>query len=135
MISRLYDQLADYTLSLRDEYFIHQLIVDTFAAQTFDKNTIPVKITFALVGLYLVNEKGFTGKQVQNVHIALSRKSKKWLTFPKPKEETTINIEDVLRVPDSQKQEMIKKWSQSVWEIWKGEKEIIAALLKQYMDI
>ncbi len=60
-----YNELSYYTLALRDPAFIHQHIVDAFAAQTADEHTRPIKLTFALAGLYLHVEKGFTGRQVQ----------------------------------------------------------------------
>jgi hypothetical protein len=60
-----YDQVRYYTLSLGDPAFIHQHVVDAFIAQHADENTKPIAITFALVGLYLHVEKGFSGQQVQ----------------------------------------------------------------------
>jgi hypothetical protein len=35
----------------RDPSFIHQYVVDAFAAQQADEQTKPMKLTFALVGL------------------------------------------------------------------------------------
>ena len=49
----LYHELSAYTLSHPDPSFIHQYVVDAFAAQTADENTKPIALTFALVGLYL----------------------------------------------------------------------------------
>ncbi|MGB4837418.1 MAG: hypothetical protein WBP08_00365 [Saprospiraceae bacterium] len=51
-------ELSYYTLGHKDMgYFIHQHIVDAYQAQTADKDTKPIAITFALVGLYLYLEK------------------------------------------------------------------------------
>jgi hypothetical protein len=58
----LYDQLSLYTLSHADPSFIHQHVVDAFAAQHADDRTKPITLTFALVGLYLHAERGFSGK-------------------------------------------------------------------------
>ena len=92
----------------------------------------PIATTFALVGLYLVNERNYTGKQVQQVHIALAKKSKAWSHFPTPKEKTWITIKEVTQSPDNKKQELIKQWSKSVWKIWKPEKEKIVAMIERY---
>jgi hypothetical protein len=60
-----YDELAYYTLAHPDPGFIHQNIVDAFAAQTATEADKPIKIAFALVGLYLCTVKGRTGRQAQ----------------------------------------------------------------------
>ena len=57
----LYDELAFYTLELRDPEFIHQHIVDAFAVQHAGPDSKPIAIVFGLLGLYLYLEKNFTG--------------------------------------------------------------------------
>lgn len=131
----LYHTLSYYTLSLGDFYFIHQLAVDAYAAQHYGPRVKPIGITFALVGLYLVNERDYTGRQVQRVHMALAKKSKVWPSFRAPKEKAALTVQDVVRVPDEQKQEMIKKWHVSVWDVWNSESELIAHLLKTHLEI
>jgi hypothetical protein len=115
---------------LGDSYFIHQLAVDAYGAQHYGPQVKPIGITFALVGLYLVNERGYTGWQVQRVHMALAKKSKVWRDLTAPKEKAALTVHDVIQAPDERKREMIKKWHASVWGIWKSEKETIARLLK-----
>lgn len=125
-------ELYYYTLSLHDSYFIHQLVVDTYAAQHFPGDGKPIMITFALVGLYLVNEKNFTGKEVQNAHLKLAGKGKVWPEFKIPADKNWLTVSDVFNVPDGKKQEMIKKWSKSVWNIWLPEKEKIQKFLSPF---
>ena len=48
-----YHELCYYTLAHRDPSFIHQHVVDAFAAQHADEKTKPIKLTFALVGALL----------------------------------------------------------------------------------
>jgi hypothetical protein len=60
-----YNELCYYTLPHGDPAFIHQHVVDAFAAQTCSENDKPIKLTFALAGLFLYVEKQFTGRQVQ----------------------------------------------------------------------
>ena len=48
-----YDRLCAYTLNRGDAAFIHQHVVDAFAAQHAGGHTKAITITFALVGLYL----------------------------------------------------------------------------------
>jgi hypothetical protein len=127
-------EVSYYTLSLRDSYFIHQLVVDAYCAQHASSKSKPIAIPFALVGLYLVNERNGTGKDAQNAHIKLAKLnySKQWPRFEIPKEKNWITVKDVVKVPDNKKQDMIKQWSKSVWEIWKSEKERIEELLQKY---
>src|SRR5262249_16749859 len=60
-----YYELAYYPLALRDPSFIHQHLVDAFTAQYASEQTKPIALTFSLVGLYLLVERQFTGRQVQ----------------------------------------------------------------------
>jgi hypothetical protein len=128
----LLHKLSYYTLELRDPEFIHQLIVDTYMAQHFGQKVKPMGITFALVGLYLVNEKGYTGKMVQDVHVRLANAnlSKSWPYFPQPTKKSSITVKTVLESPDKKK--AIKDWSESVWDIWKDQKGSIAELLGNF---
>jgi hypothetical protein len=65
----------------------------------------------------------------------LAKKSKIWPVFQVPREREWLTVLDVTQSPDSKKQEMIKKWSRSVWNAWKPQHEKIASLLKKYLDI
>ena len=130
----LMHQLSYYTLTLRDPEFIHQLVVDAYAAEHGDEKARPMKLTFALVGLYLVNERGYTGKQVQETHMALAKRSRTWPSFPLPAGRDWLTVQDVVRAPDAEKQAMIRKWSASVWEVWRPQEAVISGLLAQYLD-
>src|SRR5579872_6738537 len=88
-------ELSYYTLSLKDEDFIHQLIVDTYAAQHSGEKVKPITTLFALIGLFLVNEKHFSGKQVQLAHMALSKKTKNWPHFVVPIEKNWLTVQNV----------------------------------------
>jgi len=52
-------ELCCYTLAHDDPSFIHQHVVAAFAAQHAQENDKPIKLTFALAGLYLHVERGF----------------------------------------------------------------------------
>lgn len=125
-----YDELSYYTLSHPDPAFIHQNIVDAFAAQTANKYTKPIKISFALIGLYLAIERGFTGKQVQRAHMKLASQRKQWPAFMLPEERGEISVSDVLSVPPGQERdEMIYKWCMSVWNAYKDSHKQVTDLV------
>lgn len=78
-------ELSYYTLAHPDLSFIQQHVVDAFAAQTASDDTKRIEITFALIGLYLYLERGYTGKQVQLAHMSLAKRNKEWPKFALPK--------------------------------------------------
>jgi hypothetical protein len=123
-------EVTYYTLALSDPFFLHQLAVDTYAAQHAGPGVKPISTAFALAGLYLVFERGFTGRQVQRVHMEMARHKQEWPRFDPPEMKAAMTVKDVLGVPDAEKTDAIKEWGASVWETWKGEQDRIAALVK-----
>src|SRR5437762_13393080 len=59
-LKSLFHELCYYTLSHNDRSFIHQVVVDAYAAQTADETSKPIGVAFALLGLYLHHERGYT---------------------------------------------------------------------------
>ena len=132
----LYDQLAFYTLAHPDPSFIHQLVVDAYTAQNADESTKPIAVVFALIGLYLHLEKGYTGKQVQRAHMQLANRSKTWPNLPIPSERGEIRIEQVLEAePGSDRDAMIERWCASVWNSWLGSRPAITTLAREHLGI
>lgn len=122
-------ELTYYTLALGDPFFLHQVAVDAYAGQHAGPTVKPISTAFALAGLYLVFERGFTGRQVQRVHMEMGRHKREWPRFQRLNTAATMTVRDVLRAHDSQKTDAIREWARSVWGTWKGEESRIAALL------
>lgn len=131
-----FDGLSYYTLSHPSSDFIHQYIVDAFAAQTADKETKPIKITFALLGLYLFLQKNYTGRQVQLAHMEIA-KVKGRVVWPKiilPEDRGAITVTDVLHIPPGRKRDnMIKKWCESIWDSYSESHREIIEFLQKYL--
>jgi hypothetical protein len=128
---QVYDELSCYTLSLRDPNFIHQYIVDTYAAQHSDEETRPITTAFALAGLYLHHEKGYSGKEVQRAHMKLARNKKRLPLFELPKKRGEITVADVMcHAPGTDRDQAIERWSASVWKAWKDSHARVAEWLK-----
>ena len=126
-----YNELAGYTLSLRDTSFIHQYVVDAFAAQHADSETKPIKVSFALIGLYLHIEKGFSGKEVQKAHMKLAKHRKQWPVFVLPECRGSITISYVLdALPGPERDKAIDKWCHSIWEAYGQSHKIVAKLVE-----
>jgi Family of unknown function (DUF5946) len=117
-------------------YFIHQHAVDAFAAQTADENTKPIKLTFALIGLYLFLEKGYTGKEVQLAHVKLSQNKKVWPSLELPLHRGNITVSDVLQAEAGEPRDlMIKEWCKSVWAVYESWHQAIATLVKTELGV
>ena len=127
-----YHELCYYTLGHGDPSFLHQHVVDAFAAQNADEQTKPIKLTFALVGLYLHIEKQFSGKQVQQVHMDLARRKQPWPPFALPSDRGSLTVADVLAVPaGAARDKAIDAWCESVWEAFRDCRPTVAALLRE----
>jgi len=112
-----YEALQFYTLAHADPTFIHQHVVDAWAAQHADERTKPIAITFPLVGLYLHLEKGFTGRQVQRAHMALARRRRAWPSFALPAERGALTTVEVMAAPAGpERDRAIERWCACVWE-------------------
>src|SRR2546421_11558897 len=101
------DELMAWTMSVRDSAFVHQHVVDAWAAQHADERSKPIGVAFALIGLYLHLEKGFTGREVQRVHMRLSQPRgrgagrKDWPRFKLPRQRGVMTVRDVMAAPES----------------------------------
>ena len=126
-----FDELCGHTLGLHDPEFIHQHVVDTFAAQTADEKTKPIKLTFALVGLYLHLEKNLTGREVQLVHMRLARKKESWPSLPRPCNRGSVRVGDILAAPAGpERARAIDAWCRSVWKAYHESHDSVATLLR-----
>jgi hypothetical protein len=73
-----YHEVSAYTLTQGYGTFIHQHVVDAWAAQDAHADSKPIGVFFALVGLYLHVEQGFTGREVQHAHMQLAKRPEPW---------------------------------------------------------
>ena len=112
-----FDQLSYYTLSHGDPSFIHQLVVDAYAAQHASEASKPIYAAFALAGLCLHNERGLTGKEVQLAHMRLARHKKDIPLLRLPPQRGTLTVHDVLaREAGGERDVAIEMWSATTWE-------------------
>jgi hypothetical protein len=129
-------ELSYYTLSHPVKSFIHQHIVDAYAAQTANKKSKPISIIFSLSGLYLFLEKNYTGRQVQLAHMAMTKKKKGWPIFNLPEYRGDITVSDVLSTQQGKERDaMIKKWCISVWESYRDSHEKVIDFVRNELDI
>ncbi len=126
----LLDELYFYTLAHQDPRFIHQHVVDAYAAQNAVEHSKPIGVAFALFGLYLHLEKGYTGRQVQAAHMQLAKKRTKWPSFELPATRGDVTVADVMAAPaGAERDDAIERWCASVWKAWSASHDEIARLL------
>ena len=126
-----YHEVSAYTLTRGDATFIHQHVVDAWAAQQAHAGSKPIGVFFALVGLYLHVERGRTGREVQKAHMALAKQPEAWPVGDLPLSRGSMTAIDVLATPEGPARDAsISRWAASVWEAYTGKRESIEAMLR-----
>ena len=107
---------------------------DELLAEGFDGyQTKPITLTFALIGLCLHVDYGFSGGQVQRAHMALARHRRGWPSFQLPVDRGVLTVADVVVRPEGQaRDEAIDRWCASVWTAYKETHPAVVALLREH---
>ena len=133
---QLYGELSAYTLSHDDGTFLHQHVVDAYAAQHVGETMRPIGVAFALIGLYLAVERGWTGRAVQLAHQRLAARSKDWPRFTVPRRSAGVTVAEVLQMPPgAERERMLRAWRAKVWDAWREEHERVATLVARFLDV
>jgi len=128
-----YDELCCYTLAHGAPSFIHQHVVDAFAAQRADARSKRIGVTFALVGLYLHVERQFSGREVQRVHMQLGRQKRQWPELALPRDRGSMTAIDVMAAsPGPERDRAIDAWCASVWNAFTDSRQTVVDVLSQY---
>jgi uncharacterized protein DUF5946 len=128
------DELSIYTLSLSDSNFIHQHFVDAYAAQ--HGSVKPIGTAFALAGLCLAIERGYSGRQVQQAHVVMAagNPSKEWPRFELPPSLGPLTISHVAASqPGPSRDQAIDEWARSVWEAWNSSHVLVSKFVDRYL--
>jgi len=132
----LYGELTASNMERMDPFFHHQLCVDAYGAQHAGESAKPIAAAFALVGLYLAAERGYTGRQVQQAHMELAKKAGKefaWPRFEPPERTWAVTVAEVWNAEAGEKREkMIKTWAETVWRGWAHEHGRVRALCEKF---
>ncbi len=130
----LYSEVSAYTLMRGDVGFIHQHAVDTYLAQHVGEQTRPIGVAFALIGLYFACERGYTGRQVQHLHMLLAQRPNVWPHFDPPPSAGSMTVLEVIQAqPGEERDAALMRWAQSVWAAWSREHERVKKLFERVM--
>ena len=128
-----YHEVSAYTLTRGDAAFIHQHVVDAWAAQSAHAGSKPIGVFFALVGLYLHVEQGFTGREVQRAHMRLAKRPEPWPVGELPVDRGAITAPDVLAAPEgAARDEKIDEWARSVWTAFSASRDRVTEVLRRH---
>ena len=90
-------------------------------------------MTFALVGLFLQVEHGFSGREVQRVHMELARKKRDWPRVKLPADRGAITAVEVLRAAEgAERDRAIHEWCAAIWSAFVANREQVVALLAEH---
>jgi hypothetical protein len=130
----LMNELTYYTLAHGDPGFIHQHVVDAYGAQHVRTSASTIGAAFTLAGLYLAVERGFTGRQVQKMHMLMASRSKQWPRFEPPSDLGPLTVGDVLRAePGPPRDEAIMGWCASVWTAWSADHDRVRVMVDRFL--
>ena len=128
------NELSYYTLAHGDPKFIHQHLVDAYAAQHVRQSKSTIGAAFALAGLYLAVERNFTGRQVQKMHMLMARTSKQWPRPDPPEDVGPLTVADILAVePGPGRDAKLLQWCASVWGAWSSEHGRVREMVGRFL--
>jgi hypothetical protein len=124
-----YQELSAYDMERARPDFLHQEVVDAYAAQHPGPPAKPISTWFALVGLHLALDLGLTGKGVQRAHMKLGRHKRKWPALARPDDLSCMTAADVMReLPGDTRDRGLIRWANQVWQCWTPVHAAIATL-------
>jgi len=98
---------------------LHQLTVDTYAAQHPGSQVPAISTPFALIGLLLTLEEGWSGLAVRAAHGWLAAHHAVWPRFTPP---LAFGALTAARVADARTPEvharLVEAWSAATWAAW-----------------
>src|SRR5213079_3799297 len=98
------------------------------AAQHADEHTKPIGVAFALFGLCLHLEHGWTGRQVQRAHMRLGTPRRSWPRFPLPRTRAATTVREVMaHPPGAERDQAIDAWCAAVWADWSESHDAVRA--------
>jgi len=101
---------------------LHQLTVDAYAAQHAGPQAPAIGVAFALIGLLLALDEGWTGGAVRAAHQHLAADHLDLPQFTPPSVPAPLTIAHVAgsRGPQAHARR-VHKWAASVWHAWSTE--------------
>ncbi len=110
----------------------HQLLADTYAAQHAGERTPAIGTAFALIGLHLALEFGWTGLEVRDAHQRLAAGYREWPAFQAPDRRGELTVLDLaLAGTPEEHVQGLRALAAAVWGAWIESHAAVAALIEE----
>jgi hypothetical protein len=94
-----------------------------------------ITIAYSLIGLYYAIEHRFSGRQVQRVHMLLSKQKHRWEQLELAKKPYSITVNDILNEKQGENRDnMINNWMCDVWNCWEHQHDWVKEITKTLLD-
>ena len=103
-----------------------QSAVDAFTLQHLTSVMPPIRQAFALNGLYLVFELGFTGLQARAAHSHLANTVRNWTAYDRAGAVGELTVSDVSIGSVDHCVDDMASWGRTVWDAWDDVHEEVA---------
>ncbi len=114
---------------------LHQLTEDTYAAQHAGPNVPAIGVAFALIGLHLRLDLGWSGNAVRATHQYLAAHQRDWPKFDPPSARATLTVAHVSGSPTPlEHASRVRAWAASVWEAWSPEHAAVREWAHRALD-
>ena len=115
---------------------VHQLTVDTYAAQHTGGRHRDKSVAIHLCGLHLVIERGVRPTRVPPLFQQLASAVQVWPHLPRPLARSAMTIFDVaLAESDEEHMKRVREWSESVWGTWSSCHSQIRDFVRDHLDL
>jgi hypothetical protein len=115
---------------------LHQLTVDAYAAQHPGPQVPAISVPFALIGLHLVLDEGWSGNAVRAAHQALARRASRWPRFQAPDQRGAMTAADVSTAESPTRHaEMVRAWAACVWRAWEPEQAAVRSWARTVLPV
>jgi len=107
---------------------LHQLTVDTYAAQHPGPNVPAIAVPFALVGLHLTLDEGWSGLAVRGAHGWLAEHHRSWPAFEPPDGFGALTADRVARAGSAEAHaHLVESWATATWAAWAAQHSRVRA--------
>ena len=133
---QVYGEIVSYTALNQVQLGVwHEICVDAYRARHIGPETAPLGITFALNGLYLVYERGFTGLQAREAHSYLANQFDEWPRFEPPAKVGDVTAFEVALASDPDEHiDVLRRWGRSVWDAWEYAHDAVGELTDRQLN-
>ena len=112
---------------------VHQLTVDTYAAQHAGSGQRDKSVVIHLCGLHLVLERGLRPTTIPALFQKLANSAEVWPHFEPPTEMPLMTVFDVaLAESDQEHIKLVREWASFVWGKWSAHHQQIRSFVAEH---